>query len=161
MSQQTRKPQFLRFGAIAAAGLGLVAAGTLAVAATSADTAVQTRQANFKEMGKAMKTLKDELGSGSPSKTAMAAAAKTLVDKGAVQPDLFPNGSGESSAVKNDALMAIWTKRADFNAGWAEYKAEAAKLASAVNGGDTSAIQAQFKATGATCGSCHRQFRAD
>jgi cytochrome c556 len=38
---------------------------------------------------------------------------------------------------------------------------ESAKLVTVAGSGDAAAVGAQFKATGATCGACHRQFRAE
>ncbi|MGE4303895.1 MAG: cytochrome c [Novosphingobium sp.] len=150
--------------ALAAAGvIGLAAVagtGTLASAAPSASTVVATRQANYKKMGAAMKTLKDEL-QGSADKDKMVAAARTLAATVRVQNKLFPDGSGPSSGVKTDALPAIWTNRDAFNADMQKAIAEADKLVAIAGSGDKSAIIAQFKATGATCGGCHRQFRAD
>lgn len=150
--------------ALAAAGvIGLAAVAgtaTLASAAPSASTVVATRQANYKKMGAAMKTLKDEL-QGSADKGKMVAAARTIATTMRVQSKLFPSGSGPSSGVKTDALPAIWTNRAAFNADMQKSIAEADKLVSIAGSGNSSAIIAQFKATGATCGGCHRQFRAD
>ncbi|WP_232495311.1 c-type cytochrome [Novosphingobium kaempferiae] len=135
--------------------------GTMAVAASPAATAVTTRQANFKKMGGAMKVLKDQLASGSIDKAQAVAAAKTLAATGRAQAGLFPNGSGASAGVKTDALPAIWTNRATFDSQMKAYIAQADKLVAAAGTGNAAAIGAQFKAVGGTCGSCHKQFRAD
>lgn len=135
--------------------------GTMAVAASPAATAVTTRQANFKKMGGAMKVLKDQLASGSIDKAQAIAAAKTLAATGRAQAGLFPNGSGASAGVKTDALPAIWTNRATFDGQMKAYIAQADKLVAAAGTGNAAAIGAQFKAVGGTCGSCHKQFRAD
>ena len=66
---------FFRTGTLAAAGLALAAAGTVALAAPSASTAIAQRQANFKEMGRAMKTLKDQSTGGTIDRSAAVAAA--------------------------------------------------------------------------------------
>lgn len=144
---------------VSAATLALTA--TLAVAAPPAATAIATRQANFKKMGGAMKVLKDQLASGTISKPQAVAAAKTLASIGRQQSALFPAGSGASSGVKTDALPAIWTNKAAFDSGWKTYLAQADKLVAVAGTGNADAIGAQFKAVGGTCGSCHKQFRAD
>lgn len=136
-------------------------ASTGAIAASTAATAVTTRQANFKKMGGAMKVLKDQIASGTIDKPAAVAAAKTLAATGRAQGALFPNGSGASSGVKTDALPAIWTNRTGFDGQMKAFIAQADKLVLAAQTGNADAVGAQFKAVGGTCGSCHKQFRAD
>lgn len=151
----------LVIAAIGALGLAALAAGgTLATAATSASATILARQANFKKMGGAMKTLKEELGGGA-DKAKMLAAARTIAATARQQGALFPAGTGPSSGVKTDALPVIWTDRATFDADMTKLIAESDKLAAVAGSGDASAIGAQFKATGASCGACHRQFRAE
>ncbi|EJL32846.1 cytochrome c [Novosphingobium sp. AP12] len=139
----------------------VVATSTMAIAASPAATAVTTRQANFKKMGGAMKVLKDQISSGAISKAEAVAAAKTLAATGRAQAKLFPNGSGASAGVKTDALPAIWTNRTVFDGQMKAYIAQADKMVVAANTGNVDAVTAQFKAVGGTCGSCHKQFRAD
>jgi len=136
-------------------------ASTLAIAASPVSTAIAARQANFKKMGGAMKSLKDNLASGAISKAEAIAAAKTLAATGRAQTGLFPTGSGPSSGLRTDALPAVWTNRAAFDSQMKAFIAQADKLAVAANSGNIEAINAQFKVVGGTCGSCHRQFRTD
>lgn len=156
---------FKTFGAIAlvVSAPGLAIAGALAAgpAAPSPQTAVAARQAGYKKMGAAMKALSDALKHATPERSTMAGAARTIATVAPGQASLFPAGSGASAGVKNDALPAVWADRASFDAQMKRLVAEAGKLVTVVNGGDVAAIRAQFKATGATCQSCHRQFRAD
>ena len=157
----------LRSGALAVCGLALAAAGTLAVAAPSASSAptassaIAQRQANFKDMGKAMKLLKEQISSGSPDKTLTVAAAKTIAAKARLQGGLFPPGSGSSAGVKTDALDELWFKRPVFDGQMAQLVASADKLVGAASSGNADALAAQFTETGKACGACHRQFRAD
>lgn len=139
----------------------LTVSATVAIAASPAETAIATRHANFKKMGGAMKVLKDQLASGSIDKAQAVAAARTLAATGRAQVSLFPNGSGPSSGVKTEALPAIWTNRAAFDSAMKAYIAQADKLVAVAGTGNAAAIGAQFKAVGGTCGSCHKQFRAD
>lgn len=150
--------------AIALAGFALGAAtlGSLANAAgpTPAD-AITARHAGFKKMGGAMKALGEQLKADAPAKPIMADAAATIQKTAQEQGKLFPAGSGPAPGVKTDALPAIWADKAKFDAQMAALVTESGKLVGAVNGGDTLAIRAQMKAVGGTCGSCHRQFRAE
>jgi cytochrome c556 len=144
-----------------ATALALVAAsvGTLAVAASPADT-IAARQANFKKMGGAMKVIKDQLAGGA-DKAKMADAAKTIAAVARAQIPMFPKGTGPGAGVKTDALPAIWTDRATFDGHAKKLIVEADKLVAATGTGNAAAIGAQFKAVGSTCGACHKQFRAD
>lgn len=140
-----------------------LAAATLADAAPapSATAAIAARQAGFKKMGKAMKALGEQLKSSAPSKPAMIAAAQVIADTGRGQGRYFPAGSGPAPGVKTEALAAIWTDKADFDAKMADFVAASGKLLAVSKTGDAAAIGAQMKATGATCGACHRKYRAE
>ena len=139
----------------------LATAGLLSAAPPSPQAAIQTRQANFKKMGTAMKALGDQLKADAPAKPVMLPAAQTIAATAKAQGGLFPPGSGASAGIKTDALPAIWSDKANFDGQMAKLVTESAKLVSVVNGGDVTAIRAQQKATGAVCGGCHKQFRAD
>lgn len=136
-------------------------ATSLATAAIDPKAAIPARQAGFKKMGAAFKVINDQLKTDAPAKDQMAAAARVVAATAKQQGALFPAGSGASAGVKTDALPAIWSDRATFDAQMAKLVAESNKLAAVAAGGDAAAIRAQFQATGATCKACHRQFRAD
>jgi cytochrome c556 len=129
--------------------------------APSAQATVDLRRANFKKMGGAMKVLKDQIASGSPSKPATVAAAQTINSIARGQAALFPAGTGPGAGVKTDALPAIWSQKPVFDAQMNKLVGESAKLIAAANTGNTAALTAQFKATGGVCGECHKQFRHD
>jgi cytochrome c556 len=141
----------------------LMLAGTLAAqtAASSPQAAIAVRQANYKKMGAAMKTLNDQLKGNAPAKTVILGAAQALAMAAREQPRQFPVGSGPAAGVTTDALPNIWTDRKTFDGQMARMIAESAKLVTVINGGNMDSIRVQAKATGATCAACHRQFRAD
>lgn len=139
-----------------------VLAGSLAAGAgPSADAVIATRVAGFKKMGGAMKALNGELKSGTPAPATMLAAAQTIAETARAQGRLFPAGSGPAAGVKTDALPAIWSDRATFDAQMAKLVVESDKLVAVTKSGNAAAIGVQAKATGAVCGACHRQFRAN
>lgn len=148
---------------IASFATALATGGTLLAAgvAPTPQVAIATRQAGFKKMGAAMKALGDQLKTAAPAKDVMVAATRTIALTAREQPKLFPAGSGPASEVKTDALPNIWTDRATFDTSANKLIAESTKLFAVANGGDVAAIRAQMKVTGAVCGGCHRQFRAD
>lgn len=163
----TISPAF-RLHTLALLGLPLVALpiimGPLTAAPAAAPNpkaAIAARQAGYKKMGAAMKALNDQLKTDAPVKPTLVGAAQALATTAREQPRLFPAGSGPTAGVATDALPNIWTDRATFDGQMARLIAESGKLVAVVNGGNTDAIRAQAKATGATCAACHRQFRAD
>ena len=61
---------------------------------------------------------------------------------------------------KTAALPAIWTDRAGFETAAANLGVQADKLVQVIKAGDKAAVATQFGATSASCGACHRNFRA-
>lgn len=138
----------------------LTAAPAMAAAPAPVDI-VNARVAGFKKMSGAVKAIGEQLRSGAPDKTIISAAAKTIAATAAGQGRLFPATTAPSAAVKTDALPAVWTDRATFDAHMAKLVAESSKLVAIAGKGDTTMIGAQIKAVSASCAACHRLFRAD
>jgi cytochrome c556 len=69
----------------------------------------------------------------------------------------FPAGSGTGTT---RALPAIWTDRAGFETANGNMVTQLRALQAAANAGDQAAFGAAFQQTGATCGACHRPYRA-
>jgi cytochrome c556 len=132
-----------------------------AAPALSPQAAIEARRASFKKMGAAMKSLNGQFKSGSPSKAEVAKGAQAIALASRDQPKLFPAGSGASAGVPTDALPEIWKDRKTFDAQMLKLIQESNKLVAVSKGADLAAMEAQVKATGAVCGACHRQFRAD
>ncbi|MEM7569186.1 MAG: cytochrome c [Pseudomonadota bacterium] len=144
------------------------AADTAAPAAEGAASAgegvaaiMEARHEAFEKLGKTFKTISDQLRSGSPDLSIVQPAAASVPEITKDMETWFPAGSGPESGIKTDALAAIWEKPEEFAAKIAAHKTAAASLGAAAGTGDIGAITAAFKATGATCGSCHDSFKAD
>lgn len=71
----------------------------------------------------------------------------------------FPEGS--DTGAPTDALPAIWTNRADFEAKMLNWRREARALYEVARSGDEAAIRTQFQATAAACKACHDVYRAN
>ena len=113
--------------AITAAILGLTSASFVAVAASPAKT-IETREANFKVMGKAMKGMFDQFKTPAPDMAVIKASAAALSQAAPKVAGHFPKGSGPESGVKTHALPAIWEKPADFKAAVAKLGQEGSKV---------------------------------
>lgn len=123
--------------------------------------AVETRQAAFKKMGAALKTLTDQLKGTTPESAKLAASARAIAAGAQELPLWFPAGSGPDAGMETDALPNIWTDRTRFDALSQDLIADARALLAATDSGDLDAVRAQVKRVGATCSTCHRSFRAD
>jgi cytochrome c556 len=123
----------------------------------SAAAAVEARQAGFKKMGAALKAITEQLKTGSPDPSTLAAPAQALVGFAEKVPHWFPAGSG----AETDALPNIWTDRARFDALAKDLLAEVKNLSATLAANDLAAMKEQAKRTGAACSACHRSYRAD
>jgi len=143
------------------AALAVILSSPVVAAAPAPQDVVNARVAGFKKMGGAMKAIGDQLKSGALDKAKAVAAAQIITATAKGQGKLFPAGTGPAAGVKTDALPAIWTDRATFDADMAKLIGESGKLVTVAGTGDAAAIGAQMKAVGGACSACHRQFRAD
>ena len=138
---------------------GAVVVATCAIAAKPADT-IAARQANYKQIGKAMKGIGDELKKPEPSVPVIQASAKTIVGMAPHVLKWFPKGSGPESGIKTSALPVVWEK-------WPEFKVAAVKMLSASKAlnaaaatGDLAKIKPAVGALGGTCKGCHDTFKS-
>jgi cytochrome c556 len=119
--------------------------------------AIVARHAAFKSQGDIFGALKKTLDAGEDTKP-FSADAKWLVAWSKQIPEMFPKGSDTGHDTK--ALPAIWTDKDTFDKDAAAYGEAVTKLAALIDAGDKEGVAKQFGATGATCGACHRAFRA-
>ena len=109
---------------------------------------IELRQGQLKKLGKAFKTISDQLKASEPDMAAIQAAAASVPVESEGMADWFPAGTGPDSGVKTDALPAIWEEPDLFTEKLSDFQMAAGALATAAE-------------TGGTCKSCHEKFRAD
>ena len=122
---------------------------------------IEARQAGLKKVGKAFKTISDNLKLDTPDIAAIQEAATSIPTATEGMADWFPEGTGPDSGIKTDALPAIWESKDDFLAKESAFQEAATKLVAATETGDIAAIEAAFKETGGTCKACHDKYRLD
>lgn len=138
---------------------GLLCCGIAAYAAAPADT-IAARQANFKQMGKGMKAIGEQIKSPAPAIDAIKAGAVAIDQAAGKVYGYFPAGTGPASGVKTGALPAIWEKNDEFKADAAKLVKAAAALHAAADSGNVDQAKAQFLVVYGTCKECHQNFRA-
>jgi cytochrome c556 len=148
--------QGLGFGQLALAAAAALLAVAAAYAATP-EVIIAERRAGYKHQGEVFKAMKDGIDAGADVKQ-FAEGAAYIVEWETKVPTMFPPGTETGGGTH--ALQAIWDDRAGFEKLVARIKDEAAKLQQVALTGDKAAFAAQFKATGAVCGECHRNYRA-
>ena len=132
-----------------------IAIGITVVAAQS--DPIATRKATMKEVGAQTKT-----GSGMAKgeipydQTKAQTMFTTYVDASAKMPSLFPENS--KTGGDTAALPAIWTNKADFDARFQKFGADAKAAASAVK--DLDSFKTAFTGVTKNCGGCHENYRA-
>ncbi len=142
-----------------AMGCAALAAGTVALAASAGDV-ISARQANFKEMNKAMKASFGELKQAAPSSDVFKANANALASAAAKVASGFPNGTGPESGAKTQALPAIWEKPDEFRADADKLVKAAQTYQQAAASGNLDATKAALMQVGGACKGCHDSFRA-
>jgi cytochrome c556 len=138
---------------------GVLGCGIAAYAAAPADT-IAARQANFKQMGKGMKAISEQLKAPAPAGDAIKAGAAAIDQAAGKVYGYFPAGTGPQPGVKTGALPAIWEKNDEFKADAAKLVKAAAALHAAADSGNVDQVKAQFMAVGGACKECHQNFRA-
>ena len=147
---------------LAAAAFAVAMPIAVSGAATQSDP-VHVRQQNFKSMGKAFKVINDQMRRPSSDKAVMSASSRQLRDAAnrLASENWFPRGSGRKPGVDTDASASIWSNPKEFRRLQLELKAAAGGLAVAIGRGNEADIKRGLKAVGASCSSCHKQFRID
>jgi cytochrome c556 len=139
--------------ATTAGAVGFAAAQT----PTSPTEIIAFRKAGYKHVGDLFGGMKKGIDAGADVKP-FAAQATEIADFAKKIPMLFPPGT--ETGGETHALPAIWANKADFDAKAGDLATEATKLSTVAATGDKAAFEAQWKATGGTCGACHRTYRA-
>lgn len=148
------------FSALSLLLTGLLVTGLVAAASTQ-QAVIDERQEGFKEMGAAMKTLRDALNDDNPSAADMKAAAQNMALLAEKIPGWFPEGSGPESGLDTDARDYIWTNKEKFDRITDELITASKAMTVLTAGSDVAAIKKQLLVIRDNCSSCHDSYRVD
>jgi cytochrome c556 len=140
---------------LATAALATGVTGT-ALAQATPESVIAGRKAAYDLQGAVAALMKGAVDSGAEVKP-YANGAKAMVAWGKAIPGMFPPGT-DTGATK--ALPAVWSDKAGFEKAAATFVGNAEKLQAAADSGDKAAFADAFKATSASCGACHNNYRA-
>ncbi len=152
----------MRLKALAITALGALTLWAAMPAGARADAAsdaiIRERKAGYKHIGEIFGGMKKQGIDVGADVTQFAGGAQEIAAWGRKLVTLFPDGT--QTGEDTHALPAIWTDRATFEKYAADLVTNADKLAAIAASGDKAAFADQWKATGGSCGACHRTFRA-
>ena len=138
--------------------LALTIGAGVAMAAMSADDAIKARQACMKQgHGGMMKVAVPIMKGEKPFDAAALKAAYDAEDAACKDWDAFWAPDTQKGTIKTNALPAIWTDKAGFDAAGKAWYDAATKLRAAT---DEASFKAAFPAVGNACGACHKKYRA-
>lgn len=140
----------------------LICSSTLAIAQVGAPAdVIHIRQQGFKDMGAALKTVRDQLKQSSPDMAAIRTASDTINATTTKLATWFPNGSGANAGIKTAAKAEIWSDAATFEKKRNELIAAAQAFAKLTASGDKATITAGVAPLSRTCKGCHDIFFED
>ena len=137
------------------------AAPAATVSSEQAQAIFHERHEGMETIGKAVKSIKQSLDSGSPDVASIRTAAAKIEELAGKSSGWFPPGTDKTVLPKTRALPAIWEKPEDFASKDRNLREAAAALNAAAQAGDLSQINAKFEALGKTCKACHDNYRAE
>jgi cytochrome c556 len=121
---------------------------------------IHMRQANYKQIGAAMKGINEQLRGGAPSLDAIRAGSHTIVGFAPQVLRWFPRGTGPEAGVRTRARPEIWTDPAGFRRAGAGLLVAARNFDAAARRGDLDAIRAAAPQLAHACSNCHDDYRA-
>ena len=117
---------------------------------------IKYRQNVMKSTAGHMGAIVDILKNRLPLKAHVVDHARSMLQNSRMTLSMFPKGSGKG---RTKAKLAIWENWSKFESAVQDFERESAKLAKVAESGDVEALAKQVRATGKTCGGCHRNFR--
>jgi cytochrome c556 len=143
----------------------LAVAGLTAVAAAqnrppSPAATIKMRQANYKQMGAAMRALNEQVRGSSPALPVIRTNSAVILRHAPQLLRWFPAGTGAEAGVRTRARPEIWSDRDGFTRAGAGLVVAARGLDAAARGGDMGAIRAAVPQLAHACSNCHDDYRA-
>jgi cytochrome c556 len=140
--------------------LGLTFGAGVTIAETMTPRAqIEARQSNFKDLGGAFKTVRDQLRVSRPDPVAIEQAAQSVKELSADHANWFPKGTGPEAGFKTAAKPEIWTDPQGFAAGNKRFAEEAAKLYVLAQAKNLDGLKGQVQSVGQACKGCHDKYR--
>ena len=139
---------------------GVTAAAAAQSRALSAAGTIHMRQANYKQMGAAMKALNEQAHGSNPSLPVIRHSSGVILGFAPQLLRWFPHGTGAEAGVETRARPEIWSDHAGFTRAGAGLLVAARALDAAARTGDMAAIRSAVPQLAHACSNCHDNYRA-
>ena len=120
---------------------------------------IEARQSNFKDLGGAFKTVRDQLRLSKPDMNAIQQAALSVKEFSEQHSTWFPKGTGPEAGVQTAAKPEIWSDPQGFASANKRFAEEGAKLYALSEAKDVAGLKAHTQVLGAACKNCHDTYR--
>ena len=117
---------------------------------------IKYRQNVMKSTAGHMGAIVDILKNDLPLQAHILDHARSIQQNSKMTLSLFPKGTGLGNTKAKPTIWENWSK---FESAVQDFERESVKLAKMAESGDMEALAKQVRATGKTCGGCHRNFR--
>ena len=117
---------------------------------------IKYRQNVMKSTAGHMGAIVDILKNDLPLQAHILDHARSIQQNSKMTLSLFPKGTGLGNTKAKPVIWENWSK---FESAVQDFERESVKLAKMAESGDMEALAKQVRATGKTCGGCHRNFR--
>ena len=117
---------------------------------------IKYRQNVMKATGGHMGAIVDILKNRLPLADHIVDHARSIQQNSKMTLATFSKGTGLGNTKAKPAIWENWSK---FESAVQDFERESAKLVKVAESGDMEALAKQVRATGKTCGGCHRNFR--
>ena len=117
---------------------------------------IKYRQNVMKSTAGHMGAIVDILKNDLPLQAHILDHARSIQQNSKMTLAMFPKGTGLGDTKAKPVIWENWSK---FESAVKAFVRESAKLAKVAESGDMEALAKQVRATGKTCGGCHRNFR--
>jgi cytochrome c556 len=149
-----------QFSCIAlAVTMGVLCGGMVIAHTMTPREQIEARQSNFKDLGGAFKTVRDQLRLSRPDFISIEQAAQTVKEMSHEHANWFPNGTGQEAGFKTAAKPEIWSDPQGFAIANNRFAEEGAKLYALAQAKDLDGLKAHALVVGQACKACHDKYR--
>jgi cytochrome c556 len=120
---------------------------------------IEARQSNFKDLGGAFKTIRDQLRISRPDPIAIEQAAQSVYEMSQEHANWFPKGTGPEAGYKTDAKPEIWSDAPGFATANKRFAEEGAKLYALAQAKNIDELKKHAPVVGQVCKGCHDKYR--
>lgn len=122
---------------------------------------VEARQHQYRDMGGAFKSVRDQLRQKRPNIYLIQPTVMQIKDMADAQYLWFPEGTGPDSGIEMEAKANIWTDAAGFKKAQDNFSAVIPKFVELAYANDIEGLKKHYRVVGEACKACHDTYREE